>query len=129
WRNAKFAPSAESAREYKQDFGRIGPVPSNSWHEGSIRLSNCPSEVIYALKGVKPAQWRVILNAAKWKRQKESGLCAVAANWRYLGFPAATVLLVGGGLIFTLRDRVRKPANDLREPRKPGTVSPFELSK
>ena len=121
WRNAKSAPSAESAREYKQEFDRIGPVPPNSWYEGSIRLSNCPSEVTYTPDGVAPAQWRVILNDAKWKKQKESSLCAVAANWRYLAFPAAAVVLIVGGLIFTLRDRVPKAANDLTEkqPRNP----------
>lgn len=108
WKSAKSAPSAESAREYKQDFDRIGPVLPNSWYEVNINLSNCPSEVTYTPDGVTPAHWRIILNAAKWRKEKESSLCAVAANWHYLALPVAAVVLIIGGLIFTLRDRVPK---------------------
>jgi hypothetical protein len=56
-----FALSAESAREYKQDFNLITTVPPNSWSEGSIFLSNCP-------KTDDNAHWWALLAAAKWQK-------------------------------------------------------------
>lgn len=105
--------SIDSAREYKQEFDCIGPVLPKSWHDEYIHLSNCPLELTRAGDGTEPTHWRVILKAAKWKRRKESALCLIAANWHCLAFPAGAVVLIVGGLIFTLKDRRPTAAGDV----------------